>query len=225
MADVDVHCDKCGSTVTVSEFVDFEAMYCRRCGEKLNRDTRDDDRQRLRIRPEPEPEPQEKPRRRRRTPNAGSAEVMEAETREDKQYLPGGRHAAAHHKRKVRLTHMTASWILFIVLGGLMYVLRYRDEVSSALIDQAFTFGPYLLAALHVVIVLRAFTDSVFQGILCLLVPLYSAYYLFMVSDDFYLRALVAGLLVGIGQDSMAFYQELITNVTNAVTAWIASGG
>lgn len=231
MADVNVHCDKCGSTVTVSEFVDFESMYCRRCGEKLTRGTDDSAKSRLRIRSQqPEAAPAKPAARRGRRKPAPQPQEPEdqappADPRADRQYLPGGQHASATYKRKMRMTHMAASWILFVVLAAAMYLLRYTDTVASPWIDQVFAFGPYLLIALHIIILLQAFADSVFQGILCLLIPLYSLYYLFMVSDNFYLRAVVAGLLVGIGQDSMYFFQEVITHVTNTVTAWIASGG
>ena len=62
-------------------------------------------------------------------------------------------------------------------------------------------------------------------GILALLVPCYSFYWLFIVSDAFLIRAIVAGLFVGIGLDSLAFYQQFINEHAGQVRDWIASGG
>jgi hypothetical protein len=86
-------------------------------------------------------------------------------------------------------------------------------------------YGPYAVLVLHVTLVLMAFQDAVFQGILCLLVPLYSFYWLFMVTDQFMMRAVVAGILVGVGQDSVAFYQVVMNDTYRVVSTWIKSGG
>ena len=86
-------------------------------------------------------------------------------------------------------------------------------------------YGPYALLVLHVTLVLMAFQDAMFQGILCLLVPLYSFYWLFMVTDLFMMRAVTAGILVGVGMDSVAFYQDLLNDTYRVVSKWIRSGG
>jgi hypothetical protein len=63
------------------------------------------------------------------------------------------------------------------------------------------------------------------QGILCLFIPGYSFYYLFGVTDEFYLRAIVAGLLVGIGQDAAIQLKEHAGHITGAVNDFISGGG
>jgi hypothetical protein len=70
-----------------------------------------------------------------------------------------------------------------------------------------------------------AFSDTVFQGILCLLVPFYSYYYLFFISDAFMVRAVAGGLLVGIAQDSMFVFQREAIRIITTVNDWIAAGG
>ncbi|MDA0990195.1 MAG: hypothetical protein O3A51_05525 [Verrucomicrobia bacterium] len=117
------------------------------------------------------------------------------------------------------------SWVVFLLIGGGMYVLRYKDVLSSKHLSMLIEYGPYLLLVIHISLILRAFQDSVFQGILALLIPLYSFYWLFVSSDDFMVRAVVAGLLVGIGMDSAIFYQEYGSRVFNDVHAFISSGG
>ncbi|MDA0577428.1 MAG: hypothetical protein O3B24_04950 [Verrucomicrobia bacterium] len=117
------------------------------------------------------------------------------------------------------------SWIIFLLLGGLMWHLRYNNGLSQANIDLLIKLGPYAVLVLHITLILMAFQDSVYQGILCLLVPAYSFYWLFLVSDAFLLRAIVAGLLVGIGQDSIAFYNNWFNAIVEVGKNWIASGG
>lgn len=119
----------------------------------------------------------------------------------------------------------TASWFVFIILAGIMGYLRYGGCLRSAHLSLFGEWGPFVIVAIHVVLVLRAFKDSVFQGILCILIPLYSFYYLFIVSDEFYLRAVVAGILVGVGQDSAPVFQQIFSDTTMHVQRWIASGG
>jgi len=117
------------------------------------------------------------------------------------------------------------SWLVFILLGAGMWFLRYGDILSREHLGMLKDYGPYLLLVIHVILVLMAFQDAVFQGILCLFIPLYSFYWLFIVTDAFLLRAIVAALCVGIGQDSVMFYQDVLNDVFRTVTDWIKSGG
>lgn len=117
------------------------------------------------------------------------------------------------------------SWVMFIVLGGTMGFLRYGNILTTDQLDLAARYGPFVLLALHVVIILMAFKDSVFQGILCLLIPGYTLYYVLLLSDSFYMRALTAALLIGLGQDSALYYKDVATETFEAVSAWIESGG
>ncbi|MCE9614937.1 MAG: hypothetical protein K8T26_11710 [Lentisphaerae bacterium] len=117
------------------------------------------------------------------------------------------------------------SWVVFVLVAGLMWYLRYGGGLHGKNLDLLIAYGPYSLLVLHVTLLLMAFQESVYQGILCLLVPLYSFYWLFMLTDAFLLRAVAAGLLVGIGQDSMAFYQDWFNEIVRVGKGWIESGG
>ena len=114
---------------------------------------------------------------------------------------------------------------MFIVLGTVMGLLRYGHIWTWPYVDKAFHYGPCVLLGFHVLIVLRAFKESMFHGILCLLIPFYSLYYLFLMTDAFYLRAILSGLLVAIGQDSALFFQTELSRLVATVNSWIASGG
>lgn len=117
------------------------------------------------------------------------------------------------------------SWLVFVLLGAAMGFLRYGGKIGASELDIMFQYGPWLMLVVHIVLVLMAFQDSVYDGILSLLIPLYSFYWLFVVSDAFLLRAVVAGLLAGVGQDSLAFYQEHFGTIIRVGKDWIQSGG
>jgi hypothetical protein len=61
--------------------------------------------------------------------------------------------------------------------------------------------------------------------VLCIFVPLYSLYYIFLISDDFLLRAIFAATLVGFGQDGGIVLQREVTAIVQGVSDWIRSGG
>jgi hypothetical protein len=117
------------------------------------------------------------------------------------------------------------AWLAFLILGGGMWYARYGHGLPQPYAAWLPLYGPYVVIVIHIIITLTAFQDTVFQGILCVLIPLYSFYYLFLISDAFFLRAIAAGLLVGIGQDSAIFFQRVANEVINNVNAWIAAGG
>ncbi len=114
-----------------------------------------------------------------------------------------------------------APWLLFLVLGAATGLLRYGAYYPPAT-DLLRIYGPYAAGALHVVITVLAFQDTIFSGMLCLVIPGYSLYYLFAVTDRHLLRAAAAGLLVGIAEDSLVFYQDLALSIHHTVASWIA---
>lgn len=116
-------------------------------------------------------------------------------------------------------------WLVFLVLGGALGFARYGGMLSSHYLSYSVKYGAFVVLGMHIILVLHAFKESVFQGILSLLVPLYSFYFLFVISDAFYLRAVFAGILVGIGQDSAFVWQDWIMTIIRTVTSWIQSGG
>jgi len=212
MPDIEIKCPKCSQVTTVSEFVDPDSLICHSCGEKLQKPETVSAKskpvlRRLRI-PEPTITGEEE------TDQAPKEWRFYTHTRKEKK-----------PERRFRLTHHTASWAIFVVLAGIMGFMRYGGGISADHIELIKQFGPVVVIAIHILIILKAFKDSVFQGILCLLIPLYSLYYLFLVSDDFYLRAIIGGVLIGIGQDSFGVLNDNIIAGFRAMDAWIQSGG
>lgn len=123
------------------------------------------------------------------------------------------------------LENVAVWWVVFVLLGAGMYVLRYMDVLSTPHLRTLIKVGPYILLVIHIGLVLMAMKDAIFQGILCLLIPGYSFYWLYLIFDNFMVRAIVAGLLVGIGLDSLEFYQVVFNKVYNQISDFIQSGG
>ena len=216
MADVQLKCDNCGKTVTASEFVDYSTVVCKLCGGRISR-------------PNATVDPDAAMKYRLKSPMSqhsvaaagGGAEPLPAQ----ETVPPPATIEALPLHRRFHFRHEVAGWVLFVILGIVMGLIRYGGVWSSPFVTQVLGYGPYFLLLVHIIIVLRAFKETIFYGVLCLLVPMYSFYYLFLITDAFYLRAIVAGLLVGIGQDSALFYQDVMAKVIHKVQAYIASGG
>ena len=117
------------------------------------------------------------------------------------------------------------SWGIFLALGGLMGALRYTNILPSEYLKMMKDYGPYVMAGIYLILILDAFKTGAFTGILALLIPFYPFYYLFMVSDNFYLRAVIAGICVGIGEDSLYFYQAHFSAIFDDIQRWLNSGG
>ena len=124
-----------------------------------------------------------------------------------------------------RVSYNLPAWIVFVVLGCVMGTLRYGGILSSTQIADFKSYAPFVFIALHIFIVVRIFGDSVFSGILSLLVPPYTYYYLFVFSDDFLIRAVFAGIFVGIGVDSVEFFELQSIQIFKSVSVWIRSTG
>jgi len=219
MADVKVKCEQCGSPIVLSEYAAMDTISCRACGAPLRArasSPTDSVHERLKLKQqETAPEPDEEV-----TP-AAPAEGEENTWRFDR-YIQQSR---GNIKTEAKQTGVIWSWVCFLLLASLMASIRFLDLMPPVYLDMLKLYGPYVALLMHIMIILMAFKDTVFQGILCLLIPGYSVFYIFFVSDRFWVRATFGGILVGIGFDSAIFYKEIAANVYRSVSDYIASGG
>ncbi len=219
MSDVEVKCEHCGAPITLSEYAAMNTISCRGCGAPLRAhptSPTDSVRERLRLR-KPEPPPSDD--------DADGQQPTgqdEADTWRFERYIEQSRGAI---QPETQQTGVVWSWLLFVVIAAIMASIRFLGLLPESLLFMLQTYAPYAALLIHIIIVLTAFKDTVFQGILCLLIPGYSVFYLFLVSDNFWMRAGFGGLLVGIGLDSAIFYRDLATKVYHAISDYIASGG
>jgi hypothetical protein len=216
MADIRIKCTNCSAEYPVSEHAEGEKFPCPSCGtENIKQVTEpsSNDKDALRLR-------KKETRKQAVTPENYERDRAETIWNFRRQMTQG----APSSKEKGWSARYAGSWILFIVLAGVAVYLRYGGILPEQYLSMLRSYSPYMMIAFHVVIVLKAFKDSVYQGILCLLVPFYSVYYLLVISDDFYMRAVFAGLAAGTGEDTAVFLQERLNAGINAVNHFIETG-
>ncbi|MDD4871656.1 MAG: hypothetical protein PHR77_13950 [Kiritimatiellae bacterium] len=212
MADIELKCPKCSATMVVSEFADHGKLTCHACGEPF-------------VKPDVASQNGKPSVRKLTFAKQAPEQAPEENLKPTKWQISQQAAKEKRPKQGFQMTHLLWSSIIFLLLGGTMAYLRYGGGYLSNNRDLIRLYGPIIIITIHIIILLKAFKDSVFQGVLCLLIPLYSFYYIFSVSDDFYMRAIVGGLLIGIGQDSFFVFNEEIQKLIKVVNDWIASGG
>ena len=124
-------------------------------------------------------------------------------------------------RRQCRGGEMLKSWILFVVLAAVCYVLRYRNILSLNNLQLTIDGALIAFACIHLYVITLAFSDDSFQAVLCLLIPFYSLYYLFFLSDAFYLRALVAALAIAFGWDALVFARDHFLSIYSQISVWL----
>ena len=120
---------------------------------------------------------------------------------------------------------MWLNWVIFAILAGSGIYLRFLMPLTAGVLAGMRFWGSMTLLACHVRIIISAFSDDTFQGMLCLLIPGYSLYYLFFMSDEYLLRAITAALVVTFGLDAWQYLHVLSTDGFDGVTCWIQAGG
>jgi hypothetical protein len=220
MADIEIKCPVCERTVTISEFVDGDSLYCNSCGEKLRMPSSVPHAGRKKptvnrpvitgqttsIVPEPEPE------------EGGDTTAWRFHRHTQK------KREAEQKSKKLHIGPAVISWLIFALLAALTFSLKYRNILPEQYHKDFAFYAPFVVLAFYVLIVLKAFKDSVFHGVLCLLLPPYSLYYIFLVSDDFYMRAVFAGLLVGLGQDTFLLLKVVALEAYDIISKFIGGG-
>jgi hypothetical protein len=232
VADIAITCPQCATSTTVSEFADDANLQCRECGKTLKKpgaETADTEgnpvttggqpppsKSGLRLKNPKQPQPLED----------GDETVVpiipppEPENQTDSLEL---RPEIKSGKRQINHAIIAAG--LFVVLGGVMGYLRYGGVLPRDILVMVREYAWLVFLAFNVAIVLKAMTDNIMQGVLCLLVPGYALFYLFGISDTFYLRAVFGGLLVGIGQDAVFKLNIHATKLVEIVHDFISRGG
>lgn len=211
MADIEVKCTVCEKTIRISEFADVDTITCRSCGGKLKKP------EKLTFKPKATI------RATRAEDEQAADDTPPTEWRFHKTVSESKKKTQENVRKGV--SHHVLSWMLFVLLAAGMGYARYGGALQEAHFKLLQEKGIYLFLGLYLMVVLLAYKDSIFQGILCTLIPGYALFYLFFISDDFYMRAIVAGAMVGVGQDSGLIIKEWSIEVYNLVSKFIATQG
>ena len=120
-------------------------------------------------------------------------------------------------------------WGLLIVLifAPIMAILRYGEYtpigplLPDSILDSLENYGAYILIFTHLVIVILAFGDSVMEGILCVLVPFFSFYYILANNDRNIFRAFLLVLIIFLALDTYNFSKVHGATTYKAVKHWL----
>lgn len=125
-------------------------------------------------------------------------------------------------RRSSRVAHKVWPWVLFVLLTAVLAWVRYwPGAVSAQHLSTVILSGIWVLVGMHIVVVLYAFDDDSFHGVLCAILPGYSLYYLFAHADQFYVRSLVAALLIVFGWDTSLAIRKTWVATYYSVSSWI----
>lgn len=184
MADIKINCKECEKELLVSEYAD--EVVCSACGHTFM--VKDPD---------------------------STAQVMAEKRKVLKERVDSGsegipqslsvneilRKTVSPKKKSVVHETFIKMVVIFIVVGIVSYLLRYTDVFPSELTYMLKNYMPWVFIVLHIFIIFAAFKDNIFDGILTLLLPPYTYYYLIFKSDEYIFKAIYLGLLVGYGSD------------------------
>lgn len=215
MADILLQCAKCGARKTVSEYVSADGLTCDACAAPLQRPAATSDKPSLRalsVRAQEAP--------------ANAAPAAPQERAAILARFPEGK------RRKQRQRNaptdrmvLVLSWSLFGGLAAILWYVRYHLVLSAEHHEMVVNAGMIGIAFMHLYVVSLAFTEDFFQGILCFFIPGYTLYYLFLVTDAFYTRAICAALLVAFGIDTFQFSSLHLHDMYVYISKWLAEGG
>lgn len=224
MADITITCSTCGNTITVSEFVEAEFITCLKCKTPVSTPAREkvpvaaSPKLKLVIeKPAPPPPPVVPPPKKKRwAAKAKNSKSVGS-------YLP----KTTPRRRSRKISNFEVKvlpWLVFVLLALVLSWLRFWPGALAADIEPTFiSSGVGILFFLHLTIVCLAFTDDAFSGILCLIIPGYSIYYLFTQADQMILRATVGALMIAFGWDFLVAAKDLWDGFYASASHWIAT--
>ena len=210
MADIVIECSNCGNKIKISEYASPETLTCVRCNARIAVPERSPDKPvsaRLKLADMKGPETDEGP-------------VREADTLADRRQRGPRRRRRSGPGRPPSMW----AWLLFVVLVVTLAYLRFaKGALPPDTLHTLRMAGIGCIFLFHAVVIVYAFTDEAFQGVLCALIPGYSLYYLFFLADQFYLRAVMAALLVTFGLDTFSATKRFALDKYVRISHWIAT--
>ena len=228
MADIILTCQSCGGTITISEFVSAEFITCKKCQAQVPvpvRETSAPVSQKLMFPREKPPPPPPPPPAKAGKKNKEDREPVSSPSMgyTVRQYLPKPK----KRKQSRRVTVFEAKvlpFLLFVVLTAILSWLRFWPGAMGASDLASLTrVGVWAVLLMHLSVTCLAFGDEAFYGILCLIIPGYSLYYLFIQAEQLILRAVMASLMITFGWDTLIALQEVWHEVYVTISIWIAT--
>lgn len=227
MSDIIVTCEQCGNNITISEFVTAETITCMKCKGQVPIPARQPDpvavESKLKLvvinPPEPPPRPITPP------PGKLTRKMAKAAAKKDvKRYLPQGSKRRVRSRKVSTFEVKVLPWLVFFVLLMAFGWLRHvPGALAPDILPMFIQGGVWAILLMHIAVVLLAFGDDVFSGVLCFIIPGYTIYYLFTQADQILLRGLVAALLIVFGMDFVVSAGIFWNEVSYTISQWIAT--
>jgi hypothetical protein len=221
MADITLTCGACGASLTISEYAKPDNLTCLKCGKTI-------------VMPGTVKESSERllPEHVRQAKADAQAQKEARGDQEDVHLTDISKSIHVRRHRSVRtelIVPTLKAMVLFIILTATLGYIRFfegyqlflpAEELSTVQVG-----GFFAVLFFHVVIVVEAMTYNFTTGLLCLVVPGYSLYYLFTTSDSFWLRAIMLSVVIVFGYDFYVNAHEFAVSFVNFVNNWLETGG
>ena len=207
MADINLTCIKCGKTITVSEFANGRVP-CPACGAMLDKTPT----KLGMLRPQlatPENRPM------LATPAPAVLTVTQHRDARARGRTPSG----------PRLWwRVLAAWLLFAGLLAALLAWQWWGRQDVRYLNSYLTARWALVAAAWLAVLVPAFRDSRFQGVLCLCIPPYTLYYALNRLDYFVLRAIYFAVVFALGAEFYFMPDVTLVGIVQAqVNAWVSA--
>lgn len=213
MADIILTCPKCQSKTTVSEYISEKVVTCFSCGQELAVPELKKSTSGLKLRQSPAPPipPPEQPQEAEGKGRVVTATVKRKSALQDRE----------RRRMKASAVMVAVSWVVFVLLAAVLGYIRFFSGIPGIAPEDLEKYGLIAVGVCYVLIIVLAVKDNMFDGLLCIVVPMYPFYYLFMVSNLVYVRAIVAAILVAFGYDFMLFLQASWEKIFQGINYWI----
>ena len=188
MADIKAKCKDCGNEMSVSEYA--EDVVCSSCGFSFK----------IKDEAQEEQIAQDKKIAIKARVDNGSAGIPQ--TLSVNEIL---KNSFVQKKKNALQGTYVRSGIVCLIVAVVSCICNYTDVLPPDAKLFLTIHMPWLFVVLHIFVILAAFKDNVFDGILSLILPPYAYYYIFFKSDEYMFKAIFLGLLVGYGVDYFHF--------------------
>jgi hypothetical protein len=188
MADINVTCAKCGHGQKVSEFVAQGAVSCTECGETLEIPTVDF-RSGLKVRAADGPD------RPYLTSAAGPARKKR---RRSEELVPEGGTLEDVYRTREKPKGMKAfaSWVVFFVVAAFLVWMQMLVRDNPSMLTTYNWVRGIIGGLVYLLVIVVAFEDHLWQGLLALVIPPYCLYYALIRLDAYFLRNIFLAVVV-----------------------------
>ena len=200
MADIVLRCIACGRENKVSEYASSETLICAACHHALEAPEQTQKGAKLQM---------------RKIENDSLTGAAKDTSGEEKRIESAKASAAilgdVHKARTVvKRPHVLWSYLTFLLvcgtLVGFQYLLEQRPDLTTAYEWTRIAFGA--IGALLLLVV--AFEDNVFQGLLCLFVWPYAIYYAAVRLEIYWIQGIFMGVIVALGCELYFMPQQAV---------------